>query len=376
MLGAPVDVPDGIGFNRIVVRNAVRFSVLALALAACATGAEVSPRGQDGGRRDAARAGDAGVCDPPCGTSETCVAGSCVPVADFDDDGIDASVDCDDDDPTVSSTAQRDCEGACGPGLQRCEDGVWSACDAPASCDCTPGSAPRTVACARCGTQRQVCVDGSWTNDGDCMDAGECSPGDVDTGGGCGNCGTQRRTCSDACTWSAFACEGEGVCAPGTTTSESQSCACGSQTRTRTCASSCTWGEFGAWGACTGGAGSCTPGTTESRTVPCGNCGTQMQARTCSSGCAWGTWTNVGGCAGEGVCAPGSRSACSPTDACGERVCNGSCGWGACQPVAGAECLHRNGTNFRSCSLSSGGTGRQYCLPPVYGCAWSDMCAP
>lgn len=378
------------GFNRLVVRIVTKsatsqialFLVLSLGIAACARGSDVVPRGNDGSGPDGGssdRDAEAGVCDPPCGVGERCEAGSCVPSADADGDGIDASVDCDDDDDTVGSFAEHDCEGACGPGLTRCEDGVWGACSAPTTCDCEPGEAPRTLPCGACGTQRQTCVDGTWQNDGGCMGEGACSPGDIDTGGSCGNCGMQRRSCDATCTWGAWACEGEGVCAIGAVDEEMQSCGgCGgTQARQRTCDGACQWGAWGAFGACTGGTGGeCTAGMTETRTTACGNCGTQMQERTCSSGCTWGSWTNVGGCTGEGVCAPGARSACSPADSCGERVCTSACGWGSCQPVAGAECLHMGGTNYRTCTLSGGGTGRQYCLPPLYDCQWSDQCAP
>lgn len=363
---------------------------------ACASGTDIRPRSLDGGPLDARNRTDArtGVCDPPCRPGEICSRGACVPGGDGDGDGIDARIDCDDDDPTIGATAEMRCEGACGAGMQRCTDGVWSECSAPVSCTCEPGTPPRMIPCERCGMQRQQCVDGRWQNDGPCTGSGPCSPGEVDTGGACGHCGVERRTCGVDCSWGPWACEGEGVCAPGSTQSETQACgACGTgfQTRTRTCGSDCAWGEYGPWGACVGGgAGVCTPGETETQREACGPCGTgtRTRTRTCDAAtCNWGAWSAWSECTGGGACTPGTMRACPNGDPCGVQVCTTSCTWPTgCTPNPGSECLRiRPGTsgpagnNYRCCMRTgSDPTGWQFCLPPdaMGRCFWSTDCDP
>lgn len=232
--------------------------------------------------RDGGETADAWVppieCDPRCADTETCVDGTCVPgVLDLDGDGVPAERDCDDMDAGITSSAERECSNACGVGMERCTDGVWTACDAPASCECPAGSAPRTVPCAQCGMQQQSCVDGTWTNTGACTGMGACSPGAVDTRTvSCGACGegtrTESRTCSSSCTWGSYSptgsCSTAATCAPGETDSETQSCpgSCGmTQQRTRSCnSSSCTWGPFGSWSGCSSCGPVCGNGTCES----------------------------------------------------------------------------------------------------------------
>jgi len=130
-----------------------------------------------------------------------------------DDDGdrVPNSRDCDPSDPAVGATAERACEGDCGSGLERCAEGVWSACDAPtgAACDCTPGDS-RDLPCARCGTQAQRCSPGgTWVDDGSCAGAGPCAPGDLetDTSTACAGSGRRTRTCTDSCTFDEFECD-------------------------------------------------------------------------------------------------------------------------------------------------------------------------
>ena len=72
--------------------------------------------------------------------------------------------------------------------------------------------------------QRQVCMDGTWQNDGTCSGMGDCSPGEIGMGGVCGNCGAERRSCGTDCRWSAWACEGEGVCMAGRVEEETEPC--------------------------------------------------------------------------------------------------------------------------------------------------------
>lgn len=363
-------------------------ALAALLLGACATGADVMPRGT-GGRRDGGGNGSdaqgGGVCDPPCADGEMCSAGTCVPATDVDGDGLEGPHDCDDFDPAIGAMGERECSGPCGTGIETCTDGVWSGCTAPTSCDCEPGAPPRTIPCMRCGLQRQVCSGGRWVDDGPCTGAGPCSPGEVGTGGACGNCGTERRTCGMDCTWGPWACEGEGVCAPGTVDEQMQACgACGTgtQARTRTCATDCTWGPWDAWGTCVGGgAGACMPGQTQTETQACGACGlgTQTRTRTCdASSCDWGPWSAWSSCSGGGACTPGSTRACANGDPCGHEVCTSSCTWGACEPRTPGGCLRiRPGTsgppgnNYRCCPLGGGDLGWQFCLP---SCVWSTDC--
>lgn len=364
---------------------------LALAISAgftvgCATGGDVTPRGGDGGR--GLDAGESGVCDPLCADGETCVEGTCVPSNDWDSDGLDETIDCDDLDPAVGAVGERVCAGACGDGVVTCTDGVWGECSAPTSCDCDPGTAPRTIDCGSCGTQRQVCTDGTWVDDGVCTGAGPCSPGEIGTGGACGNCGMERRTCGADCTWGAWACEGEGVCATGATEEEMEacgSCGTGSRARTRTCDATCSWGAYGAWGACAGGGSSvCTPGETDTQTEACGNCGsgTRTRTRTCDAAtCDWGAFGAWSACSGATGCSPGSTRACPNGDACGQQVCSSSCTWpSACTPTVPGGCLRiRPGTsgpagnNYRCCPLSGGDQGWQFCLST---CQWSTSCEP
>lgn len=359
-----------------------------LGIVGCATGSDVSMRGGDGSGRDGGPGIDAaepGVCDPPCEVGEMCAEGSCVPALDGDGDGVDSAFDCDDADPTVGPSGERLCTGACGEGLEVCEDGTWYECDAPTTCDCEPGSPPRSIACMRCGTQRQVCTDGMWVDDGTCTGAGPCSSGEIGTGGTCGNCGTEQRTCGADCTWGAWACEGEGVCAAGATEMEMETCGTcgtGSRMRTRTCDGSCGWGAWGAWGACVGGgSGVCTPGMTEMQTEACGNCGTGTRSRTRScdaTTCDWGPWGAFGACSGGGICAPGATSDCSPDDSCGQRVCSSTCTWSACQPIMPGGCLRRlggtgvEGSNYRCCTLTPTDDGWQFCGS---SCTWFPCAA-
>lgn len=357
-----------------MLRNCLFLLSAGVLFAACASGGDdgIHRRDDDGGGFDAGPQGvDAGPldCDPPCVTGEVCRDGVCVSAgSDGDSDGVPSEMDCDDADPAVGSTASRTCSSACGAGASSCTDGVWSECTAPSSCDCTDGEPPRTVACDRCGMQRQICTGGAWTNDGTCTGMGACAPGDMQTGGACGSCGTLVRSCNVDCTWGDYVCMGEGACAAGATETDTQACgACGTgtQTRTHTCQTDCTWGAWSAWGTCSGGTSECTAGQVDSETQACGNCGTRTRTRSCD-GCAWGTWSSWSACSGEGVCAPGAtRTGCDP---CGVEVCSGACRWGACQPAAGNACLYEGGTSYQCCTPSGGGAGWQFCSSAT--CQW------
>lgn len=366
---------------------------LGLAVAGCASGEGVNPRG-DGGRVDAA-SGDSGGsgddaavdCLPACGAGETCVGGVCHPATeDLDHDGIPSSLDCDDTSASIGSVSEHSCTSSCGTGVEHCQDGVWAACTAPTTCDCTTGEPPRMIACARCGMQRQICTAGVWTDDGLCTGSGPCAPGDMDVGASCGMCGHQARLCQADCTWGAWTCSGEGVCVAGMVDSEDQACGTcgtGTQTRSRTCdATTCQWGTYTSWSACVGGgAGTCMPGQTDTDTQPCGRCnsGHHTRTRSCdSTTCDWGSWGAFGACTGESGCVPGdTRTGCDMNStgaatSCGVNVCTSSCTWGtACVVAPGASCLSQRGTNYQCCTPSGGGSGWQFCSPT---CQW-NACA-
>ena len=323
-------------------------------------------------------------CDPVCAPPEMCVAGACVnPGVDADSDGVNAASDCDDTNGAIGRMAERVCTGPCGSGVEQCTDGVWGSCSAPTECDCVEGDPDREIACPGCGTQRQVCMGGSWVDDGSCTTSGDgCNPGETRGGTACGMCGTAREICDLSCSWQAGACEGEsGECAPGTTDEQMETCGgCGDGTRTRTrsCGAGCTWGTFGAWGSCSAGTGSgeCTPGMSQTDTQACGNCGTRSRTRTCDSGCSWGAWSSFGSCGGQGTCAPGATSNCTGArsgSGCVHRVCTGSCEWSGCQLKPGNACDWttddgRTGSRYRCC----GGSAWQFCLDT---CQWSTACA-
>ncbi len=297
-----------------VVQCPGRWSSLVLAVgmiaSGCATGDDgIMPRDPDAGvRMDAGGGGDvdAGMtvaCEPPCRGTDVCRAGRCVPSGvDMDGDGVDASSDCDDANPSVGSSAERGCSSSCGEGVERCTGGVWETCTAPLTCDCVDGSAPRMLDCGMCGQQRQVCSGGAWVDDGACMGSGPCSPGDVDMGATCGNCGRQERHCGSDCQWGPWACVDEGECMAGATDTETRTCtpACGgTERRTRTCGSTCTWGPFGGFTGCVAcgpvcGNGTCESGETCSSCADCryGHGGTGDNGDSCA-GVPDGTWRCV-----------------------------------------------------------------------------------
>ncbi|MBL8680783.1 MAG: hypothetical protein JNK05_16510 [Myxococcales bacterium] len=237
----------------------------------------------------------------------------------------------------------------CAPGFTSC----GGTCRPDADIECMSGMT-RSMSCGTCGSRMDRCgADCRWQN-GTCSGGGTCMPGEMQSEP-CGRCGTRSRSCGADCNWGAWGgCSGEGVCTAGMT--ESMPCGnCGTQTRM--CQADCRWGTFSACG----GSGPCRPGETQSQA--CGNCGTQ--SRTCGSTCQWPAF---GTCTGQGACAPGStRAGC---DMCGVETCTSACTWGACAPRAGAQCLHRGGTNYRSCSACR--SGIQFCLPT--SCVWSTAC--
>jgi len=287
-------------------------AVLGLALAACANGGA-----PDAGTRTPIDADtpdiplivdiDAGTagCMPACTGGQLCRSGICIDATvDADTDGVPAAEDCDDTTAGIGRLAERSCASLCGAGVEQCASGVWGACSAPATCECTEGDPPRDVPCGFCGTQQQLCLGGSWMNAGACNGSGECAAGTSEPSGACGRCGTSMRTCGVGCAWAAPVCTGEGDCVAGTIETETEACGCGTRTRTRTCGGACGLGPWSAFGACSGG-GVCTPGA-----------------------------TRTGSC-----------------DACSQEVCSASCTWsGTCSLRPGNACDWRAGMNFRTCS--------------------------
>lgn len=277
----------------ILARGSLLAACVAL-VAGCALGEDgVNPRD-----RDASPSMDGSVpVDGGAGTD-----GMVAPGSDMDGDGVPSERDCNDADPTVGSTAERRCSSMCGEGIERCTDGIWEICTAPLTCECVVGSAPRELDCERCGTQRQVCTDGGWVNDGACAGSGPCSPGDIDMGPLCGMCGREERRCQADCTWSSTACVSEGVCAAGASDTESRTCATtcgGTETRTRSCGSSCGWGAWSGWSGCPTcgpvcGDGTCESGETCTSCADCrnGHLGTGEHGDPCS-GVPAETWRCV-----------------------------------------------------------------------------------
>lgn len=329
------------------VASALVRALVACALVACASGAGVDPmRGRDGSTQLDRDATVSGACAPECAPGAECVGGRCImPGTDRDGDGVPAEVDCDDLDDGIGTETTRSCVSACGTGTESCLAGAWSACTAPELCDCTPGSAPRDVACGLCGTQQQICEDGIWANAG--------------------------------------ACSGEGACMPGEIEREPEACgACGRGTRerTRSCGADCQWGAFGAFGACSDpGATECTEGDTQTEERACGNCelGRQTRTRRCDGSCSWGAWSEWSSCSGGGICAPGSTRACADrASPCTQQVCSASCTWSACGLVPGAACDYVSasgvaGGRWRCCG-GAGSSQWQFCLN---SCQWSTDCA-
>lgn len=321
------------------------FGVLVSFVLACASGSEVDPMRRRDGSVPPERDGSSpsGECAPACAPGAECIDGRCLtPGVDLDDDGVVAELDCDDGDPSIGTDGSRECVSACGTGTESCVAGIWSTCSAPETCDCTPGSPPRDVSCGMCGTQQQLCEDGTWTNAGTCSGAGVCMPGAIERETeSCGACGRGMRE------------------------------------RTRSCSASCSWGEWGAFGACSVTGGSeCTAGEVQTEERGCGNCnlGRQTRTRSCTAECTWGAWSDFGTCSGGGTCAPGATRPCDGrTSSCTQQVCSASCTWGACGLVAGAQCDYVSasgvaGGRFRCCGTSQW----QFCLS---SCQWSDQCA-
>ncbi len=159
-------------------------------------------------------------CDDadPC-TNDLCSASSCIHTtldsdADGSPDGSCGGSDCADDDPTVGAGTVEDCSGACGiQGVQVCNGGVWSACSAPPTCDCEPGSVS-VEGCGSCSTATRVCADdGSWNELGPCTPTDPtsdgCAPGTVTEADECGSMSCDgssidlvgEYTCDATCTW-------------------------------------------------------------------------------------------------------------------------------------------------------------------------------
>lgn len=198
--------------------------VAASLLLAC--GGEMPVPGDDAGRSDS------GAASRDAGTD----AGG---DADGDGDGVPARVDCDDADPAVGASAERACSTECGGGMERCTDGVWTACDAPTDCACSTPGMMRLVGCERCGMQSQRCSDSMvWEAVSECLGQGECEVAAVETRM-TPRCGTEQRLCGSTCAWGAWSSVvADGECEPGT----SDFCSPDDLNRRR-CDESCRWND-------------------------------------------------------------------------------------------------------------------------------------
>ena len=157
--------------------------------------------------------GDVRDCMTACGAGierctnsmwSLCSAG--VPSAqDACGDGVDGDCDGEVDEacPACQPDERQPCENDCGSGEQVCEEGVWSLCSTPppngaGECPCVAETSE--VCDTPCGRGRRVCDNGVF---GQCLFDGEvceCAPGDSEA---CDTaCGVGQRVCRDG-RWSA-----------------------------------------------------------------------------------------------------------------------------------------------------------------------------
>jgi hypothetical protein len=230
--------------------------------------------------------------------------------------------------------------------------------------------------CGDCGQQRRTCMNGKWSDWGQCLGQGVCTPNASEMCGSdgmrvclntcdwddctgqtcvgnaveaCGNCGTRRRTCTNG-EWSEWGeCENSGQCAPGTT----QACGVGG---TQACMGNCQWGTCGT---------EVCPGAPSQA---CGNCGTQ--ARTCDAETK--QWSEFGACGQEGACEANQTRACGLR---GMQTCGGNCQWDpsctgqVCEGPASQPC-GMCGVQTRTCDSTTG-------LWSAWGeCMAEGVCAP
>ena len=250
-------------------------------------------------------------CMGDCDDSDASIHPGATEICDGKDNDCDGSID---------EGLTRECTGACGSGIEYCDNGNWVGCDAP-GCDYSPACSPlsESEGCGNCGTHTRtrstLCCGGcsGWSSWGACTgdkkaDGQSCSAGSECCSNDC-TCGT----CGGSCDYSPD-------CSP---LSESEGCGnCGTQTRTRDtlCCGGCT--DWSAWSSCTG-EGVCSPGSTDAQGVSCGSgicLGGKVQVRTCQSNCLWGKWYDVLDCSTKGnECWTGDWSSCirtSPTLTC------------------------------------------------------------
>ncbi|MCB9592810.1 MAG: SUMF1/EgtB/PvdO family nonheme iron enzyme [Sandaracinaceae bacterium] len=184
------------------------------------------------------------ACDDTAPLDDAGMAGMDASTGDGDGDGVPASLDCDDSDPSITSSATRSCMSDCALGTESCSDGSWSACSASTDCTCeTPGEM-RTVDCGRCGVASQRCgTDGSWETPSECFSEQDCFAGEIERD--VAMCGQRARICNDTCHWLPWETTVEpGECEPGATQRSPDGCT-GSQTREETCSTECVWEPTG-----------------------------------------------------------------------------------------------------------------------------------
>lgn len=221
-------------------RGAHVFAFAAIALAACSEAPAVD---DDAGVDAAIQPPDSSTDVPDAGDSEGDSGGEALDGGiDGDGDGILRSVDCDDADPDVGSTATRACTSSCGAGLERCADGAWGACDAPTACDCTTIGMTRTVPCGRCGLASQTCqTDLTWSVPTECLGESECFDGDIERQ--MEMCGERARICDATCHWREWTeVVPPGECEAGAVRATGEGCD-PFLTREETCSAECVWQE-------------------------------------------------------------------------------------------------------------------------------------
>ena len=313
----------------------------------------------DEGCRGCQEEGSLRGCETSCGVgAERCINGHwglCdAPAPELERcDGQDN--DCD---GRVDEDLARACNNRCGPGAEVCEGGAWVGCEAPERCRCDEGDLDAQV-CGMCGMRTRACEGEAWGEWGVCQVAGQCDPGELGVSS-CGLCGVQERRCTSGCQWEEWGvCQDEGVCVPGEESREPCGAQCGE--RVRVCTEGCRWGE---WSECIQG-GVCEAGAVDREACQIG-CG--ERTRVCLGQCQWSDWE---GCDLEdSTCLPGHEEERS----CGEcssqtRLCSPRCEWGAWSECALTSC-EAGERETRGCGLCG-----QQVRTCDDSCAWSEWSA-
>lgn len=117
-----------------------------------------------------------------------------------------------------------------------------SACGEPDSvAACPKEGATRVAACGFCGMVSEMCTNGAWKAQSECLGQAECAAATVEKEAG-PMCGTQARTCDATCHWGAWieSKKGTGECGAGTERTAQLDCGEG-YFRKQKCSDTCGW---------------------------------------------------------------------------------------------------------------------------------------